>query len=507
MNLYHHLAHAPHEQLRRIAHEFGVTAMSPSKRNLLHTISQRYRDPSFMVGLLEDVPAEVLGFLQALSCFTPQEDEKIQIPQSLVSLWCQEHTLVEHLEILQDKGFLFGEIHPLQQTVILPREVRSLVKSIVFSQENALQPVDAPPIPEQPFAHDLLDAVFHLLSVFNHFRAQLTQKGNVHKKIYERWAERCPQSIASEPLFNFVLAFCLNRELIIDGKDTYRPAPKCFDWLCQTNDAKRRDLWRYWIDSTVLPSRAYQNLFFLMISASGSDEETTSLVFSVDLLKSSYQKLYNTPAPNWLHTFQVLSALRLIRLDSNTEPHFFSYSQPGVVYLLGLTPEAPSLEPHPEPCILQPNFQLLVPPSVGYDRLWQLDQIAEFNRRDVFTDFHITQNRIMNAMRRGWTSEMVLKMLREYTADRIPTVVQVSVEEWTGKFGQIQLKKTVLVECASKDLADEIVHIPEVKAMLRERIADRYFAVEEVDARNLVRLLQDRGYEPAVNRKVDEERS
>ena len=40
-----------------------------------------------------------------------------------------------------------------------------------------------------------------------------------------------------------------------------------------------------------------------------------------------------------------------------------------------------------EACILQPTFQILVPPTVGYDRLWRLDQIAEFRRRDIFAEY------------------------------------------------------------------------------------------------------------------------
>ncbi|MGI6457795.1 MAG: helicase-associated domain-containing protein [bacterium] len=76
-------------------------------------------------------------------------------------------------------------------------------------------------------------------------------------------------------------------------------------------------------------------------------------------------------------------------------------------------------------------------------------------------------------MRRGWTREMILGLIDRYTQGRIPENVRISLEEWTAKFGQIRLKQTVLVECNTKELADEISHIPEIKAMLKYRVSER----------------------------------
>jgi len=134
-----------------------------------------------------------------------------------------------------------------------------------------------------------------------------------------------------------------------------------------------------------------------------------------------------------------------------------------------------------------------------------LDQIAECQQQDVFSEFRLTQQSILNAMRRGWTKDAIFRLLSEYTHERIPENVRISLEEWTGKYGQIHLRRTVLVECISEELADELEHVPEVQQMLPNRVSPRHFAVDAGDARKLIKLLQERGYEPSSERGLLEE--
>ncbi|MGI6457794.1 MAG: hypothetical protein ACOX5R_19535 [bacterium] len=388
MTLYNHLAHAPHEQLRRIAHEFGIAALSPSKRNLLHTISKHYRDADFMAEIVRDIPQEAKGILQALVFFTPVNQEQFHIPEILLSLWTKEMTLRDVLEILQDKGLLFGEISQHNPRVIIPTDLRNLLRAILGSVDSHLNPIDSVRLPEHPFPHGMIDAIFHLLSIFYHFKAQLTQKGNIHRRIYERWLLRCHPSIAHESIFNFAFEFCKSHNLVVSKPGVYRPSSGCTEWFSRGRSRMHHDLWEFLLTSRVMPSREWQNLLVILSAIpASSDDEALGLVFSVDELHTRLKKSIHPVKEedfNLIQALQLLGAMDVIQLDHWTSPTMYSFTSEGLDRLWGREVPPVSEDSRQEACILQPTFQILVPPTVGYDRLWRLDQIAEFRRTGYF---------------------------------------------------------------------------------------------------------------------------
>ncbi|MBZ0255475.1 helicase-associated domain-containing protein, partial [bacterium] len=195
---------------------------------------------------------------------------------------------------------------------------------------------------------------------------------------------------------------------------------------------------------------------------------------------------------------RLLEASGLIALDDLAHPQTAGLTSWGRQLLsLRLPSEETKPEEGPSPVLIQPNFDVLTPPDFGYSALWRMEQIAVFRRRDVMTEFHLSQKRLLQAMRNGWTAKSVLLFLNESTAGRIPDLVQFSLQEWCAKYGRVRFEKVVLVECDDANLAEEISHLPDAGAALSRRVSPTHFAVPVSLAKALFQRLREKGYEPS----------
>lgn len=502
MSLFNILVDLPHERLRGLANEFGVSSSSPSKRTILSELTSRYRDEKFIETLVEALPQETQGFLRALVFFTP-EKESIAIPDSLSRGWNNSLSLEERLLPLFDVGFLFRDPSGEIDAVIFPEEIRGTLQSMFLSPYRALQPLNEYELEAMAPRSPVLEALFHLLSVLLHHPAIQTQKGTIHRKTIERWLVRWGGDDPQDRFFSFIFAFCENHNLVTLHKDHYRPTAVVAQWLMREEKVLRNEIWSYFLKTWIWPNPDRQKIYPIFCSVKNwVQSESKSPVFSLSDFFSGLG--VDESGGRFLDEMRRLQFLGLIRLHGSETPTDFHLTRDGIEILCRR--EVSAFEPAPvDFCVLQPNFDLLVPPVVGYSALWKLEQLAEFKRRDVFTEYHISQNSILFGMRRGWTGEEVLAFFREQTGGRFSGNVEYSLDEWVRKYGQIKLRRIVLVECAVPDLAEEIAHVPELNGLLEQRISDRCYAVAEANARSVLRILREKGYEPAAKRLTDEE--
>lgn len=500
MNLYQLLTHIPHERLQRIAEAFGVGAYSPSKRNLLQSIGARYRDTGFLSDLAGDLPYECRGFLRSLTLFAPPDAEEFELSEEAVSLWFSYDERFEKIEDIAACGLLFPNDIRRNGQVILPHELRSSLREAFLAQFKPLEPAPATAGGLLSKRNALVESVFHLLCVLLHTKIKQTQGGGIHKKLFEKWSERTGFAQA-ETRFNTALAFCRRNGLIEEEGGTVRLTDEAPRWLSKPEAELRRDVWRFLLNGFVFTDRLLQKTIALL-AAAGAHHETPSLHQIDDLLGELELNAWTEESAlvereKLVKRLLILDAAGVAAVDSLESPSAAGLSEWGRQLIFAEAETAPETAHDEGPVVIQPNFDMLAPPDAGYETLWRLDQLAEFRRRDVMTEYHLSQESLLRAMRRGWSAQAIEEFLTSKAGGRLPDLVAFSVEEWCAKFGRIQFERVVLVECDQPGLADEIVHLPEAGALLDRRVSPTAFAVTPGEARTLFRLLRDKGYEPS----------
>lgn len=507
MNLHHLLSRLPHEVLTQLADEFGIGALTPSKRNLLDALGARYRDAAFISRMVDELSLDSRRLLQALVYFTDPESETLTIPLSFAQAWSRRFPFAEIRQSIFDKGLLFKDHAGKTEGVILPHEIRSLL-STVFQNQSAFPHPTGFTDSGSPYRRiPVLEGLFHLLSLLHRRKALLNRNGTLHHRIFEIWKERPISESSSLPWFQTLLNFASARGLLQKQDNTYRVPSFANEWWMQEELELLRELWNFYLEKEIFPNPDFQLFLMLLLNAADAVRSPSeNPIYRLRDFSEVYAKELSqndTPAETLaIEYFEILQFLGFVEFHRNQPESTFQFTHWGKKILFSLEIPAEKQVLIPEPCVIQPNFDLLVPPSVGYGQLWQIDQTTEFFQRDVLTHFHITRNGILHAMRKGWSTETLLTFFETITAGKIPQNVRYSMEEWCGRYGQVTFQRTVLVQCNSRELADELLHIPEIRELLGERVSDRHYAVPESQARTLFQTLQEKGYEPSgIKRK------
>lgn len=511
MNLHHLLTHLPHEQLQSLAEEFGIAYVSPSKNNLINALNVKFRDERFMAMLLDELPYEARGLFAAIAILIKEKDDQVVISEEIINAWCRKGSFTDYLKEIAIRGFLFNT-NKHEKKVTLPQEIRKLAWNIYFAELPPLDMQQEISLQELPLTQTCIESVYHLLCVLRRYPGKQTQRGEIHRKIIERWKERFSQNPPDERKFQFVFNFCLHRQLIHFKKERYRPSPSVSSWFSQGNESIQWDMFANFLQSSILPNPEFQKLLILLtLIGMNHDFNHSFPVYSTSGLENQFKnwkRMHHSSGEINLGQFQEnlrwLVFLGILHSDNPEALTQFSFTREGVELLTGAV--LPSIGTRAkDPCLLQPNFQLLVPPAYTLFFLWKLDEICEFQRHDIMAEFCVTQSSVLFGLRAGWKKEQIMQFLTELTHDRIPGNVQYNLNEWCDRYGQVSFKRVFLLECKTAALADEITHIPGMANHLKYRVGDRHYAVDIQSAKEIFLKLQNNGYEPNVMKKQAEE--
>ncbi len=500
MNLHQMLSRFSHDQLTKLSEEFGVVSMSPSTRNLLQDVRAKYRDVRFLARLISELPEAHRGFLQTVIFLVPFKNQTAEIPASLLNAWFGQDP--HPLRLFFEKGLFFKKDEALMHTVIIPDDLFAELSRLLLPKP--VKGLNEETADGSPLAGRIrmLELVFHLLCFLDRRKASLTQVGNIHRKVMEMFQKRLPSAVYTEDEFWFALNFCRHLHLLVEHNGALRTSSITGEWFENKLDTMLHSLWRFFLTEAVYPRRDLQQfLLFLRAQCLTKDGASFRCAYTACLKEFVNQINPALPDGSELHQsaqtwMRLLEFSGLIEFDSLDNPASFCMTYVGQRILM--REEMVIQKVKKESGMLQPNFDWLIPPTAGYDELWKIDQIAEFEQRDVMTRFRLTQGSILHAMRKGWSQDEVISFILEHSQNRVPENVLYSVKEWCGKYGEIRLKKVLLLECQSKALAEELLQIEALQPWLGGRIGDCFFAVEENEMRGLSKTLQDLGYEPAV---------
>jgi len=163
---------------------------------------------------------------------------------------------------------------------------------------------------------------------------------------------------------------------------------------------------------------------------------------------------------------------------------------------------APPPEPPVEPLVVQPNFEVIAQVYATPYARFQLGRIAERAASDTPGDrsgqateiYKLTKRSTQAALERGITFDEMLRFLHEQSGRELPQNVAVSLREWAGQYGQVTLRRGVLLEADDAALLEQIRRDKRVRMPNVEPLTATTWLVREGDAPELAERLRKAGF-------------
>jgi hypothetical protein len=148
--------------------------------------------------------------------------------------------------------------------------------------------------------------------------------------------------------------------------------------------------------------------------------------------------------------------------------------------------------------VLQPNFEVLVPPDLSYTHYLKLCGLSDLKTQDVMTCFDLSQDSIRHAFTRGFSGSDLRTFFTQHSATGLPHMVESLIEECENKYGEIEIIPSIgFLKVNSPELLDELYAQPRIARVLKDRlsptIAPLYNATKP---ESLVQILHQQGYMP-----------
>ncbi|WP_339315629.1 helicase-associated domain-containing protein [Paenibacillus sp. FSL R10-2734] len=126
--------------------------------------------------------------------------------------------------------------------------------------------------------------------------------------------------------------------------------------------------------------------------------------------------------------------------------------------------------------IVQPDFEVLIPPDVPYTVRWTLAGCAELLQTDTMWSFRLTREMLVHASERGMPPEKAIAWIGDHALGGLPSVVELSLEQWGKSIGRTSLSEVILLTCQTEEDGAAIAAHPRLQDSLK-RIGPLHFLV------------------------------
>lgn len=137
--------------------------------------------------------------------------------------------------------------------------------------------------------------------------------------------------------------------------------------------------------------------------------------------------------------------------------------------------------------IVQPDFELFVPPDVPFTVRFELEACAELASSGVMSVYRLTRAGLEQACRLGRTPQEILRLLEEHSAG-LPDLVRDALLQWGREIGRTTLAEAKLLSCADAEAADRIAGLPLLEGKL-ERLGTLHFLVNPDFESDVLKIL------------------
>jgi hypothetical protein len=405
-----------------------------------------------------------------------------------------------------------------EQVFIIPSDTFSVWQRLVFAsaegeaavEERDVEPLHAP-------VKGLADRLFRLL-VYAAEGIPLTQKGAIHRRELLKCAEileleedffqhmeiNYAQSAHYSPAFAVVFDFALRLGLLKPEMSSIVLQPsRVGRWLAHSDEQLNLSLYSLW-KTVCMPEKVWMQHFLSWMERfpqgqwfqlpSGFDWLRKNRLFPDDGVETALPELVR-------RALMPLAGLGWLELGKTGEGQYaaqwkVNHQQRG---------------PQPEESaafFVQPDFEVIVPPSVSYITRWELECLAEHVKTDNVSHYRLSRESVQRAWAHGRDAEDILSFLQQHAQYGVPEHVERAVQSWIGDCGKVRLAEAVLLRCRDEAVAAQIAADEACRPLLAERLGGKDFLIQKQHVRPLTEWLKKNGYafiEPAGQEKNGEQ--
>ncbi|WP_134683129.1 hypothetical protein [Brevibacillus migulae] len=151
---------------------------------------------------------------------------------------------------------------------------------------------------------------------------------------------------------------------------------------------------------------------------------------------------------------------------------------------------------------VQPTGQMIVPPLVSLQKLWQLSQIANLSFSGEWIQAELDSQRLRTFLSQGSSWEQAYAFLQEGSAYPIPEEVAELLRRWSEKAKQIHFEHVIRVRVAEPHMLEEMMEIPMLLPYFGERISSTDVLIRPDTEKELAAALRRCGYEVILSEGV-----
>ncbi|WP_088834114.1 helicase-associated domain-containing protein [Paenibacillus tyrfis] len=409
----------------------------------------------------------------------------------------------EHLYLMPEDGFACW------QTVLIPELPSGLGEA---PGSTGLSPTTV--VPGEPnLARDL----FHSLAFAAEQGLKLTKNGTLHKKQLQKLSERVRlQEEALEPLslkyayadtyspkIALVLDMLLRLQLIVSEDEELKLSVETVDiFLDQPLAGQMRRLYGLW-KTLALPAAAWlQHAVFLLERVDGGTwitaEQLLERLEAFGLLPGAIESEERAERHRYLLRLWLEPLAALGFLERSFEPicgpDAYRWTFPFVLRgELGGEDEAED-----GGFMVQPDFELLVPPDVAGKVRWELCCLADLVARDQVSVYKLSKESVKRALENGRTAAEICDFLERHALYGVPDHVRLSIGQWAKPYGKTVFTQALLLRCADDETARTVAKLPSASPYVKEMLNGRDFLIAAADAKPLAAVLEKAGFMPGL---------
>jgi hypothetical protein len=148
---------------------------------------------------------------------------------------------------------------------------------------------------------------------------------------------------------------------------------------------------------------------------------------------------------------------------------------------------------------VQPDFELLLPPTVSPHAEWEVAMFADPVSSNDMRIYRITRETFCRGLESGKSAQEIIQFLASHAISKIPTGLERTLVEWGQQFGKLQFVDVTLLRVSTPEIAESIHTSESCRPFILSRIGEVDFIVKKDQSSLFHKNLQQMGYQPQLS--------
>lgn len=505
--------------LRTIAERHTFAVPMYSKNSLLQEILSRFNEPNYIVKRTEQLSSGACSALLEIAL----DGREHYAHEELFALLKRAQPGVDSRQLLDEllaEGMVFATSNSVQSAYVCPADMWRRLHRITADQlRKSVQTSTREPVISRSDGVALArDTVAFLLYTLRN-QPKLTQDGVIFKRqqlqllqLFEVSEDPLPPSVGWRFGFGrrfhdypdrFALLYDhLYSEGCLEESGTVLHVTNSASeaYLQRTEEERALRLFRYWLKSYRSAIKALPRLVTRIAELTAESWVYADSLF--DALSDAVAEYYYEPKQQ-VFTLRVMQMLVCTGVMTQGlgegDTILYKLSTLGASWLLRGVADDVLHSPEDKRnvvalAVIQPTFDILVPPEGETAYGWDLQSLATLTQNDRMRQYELTRDSIYNALQTGWREDRILSFLRKISAYELPGNVERTVQGWCNEYGRVKVQQYCVVTCVDECVAAEVQKIAPLTARSSGKLGDTVLAFTPDAYPDIVATLQKLGY-------------